>query len=228
MSTQEFITTTGLTPIEESIPLKQTAYRLLQRMIISGELKPGDRLREVALSEMFSMSRGPIREAMQMLVSDNWLHTVPRHGVYVKNPDVQEIENYFDVKKLLEVESARLAAQNISSEMLDHLEELVERGFIALRNGEELFDLNVEFHLAISRSSGNSVLSDLVERVEKQFRFYFVLVRGLRNEDAWLEHEEMVRALQQRNADKAGILMQEHTQQLHDAFRNSKREAWLD
>lgn len=209
--------------LDESAPLKEKAYKLIQQMIISGELQPGDRLHEVNLSEKFQMSRGPIREAIQMLVSDNWLIMKPRHGTFVKNPSYEEVENLFDVKKLLEVESARLAAKNVTSEAIEYLEKLVDDSFQVINDDEKIYPLNVEFHLSLSRLSGNDVLSDLVERAEKQLGFYFVLVSGLRNEEAWQEHSEMLQALKNKDSDKMAELMLDHTEHIQQAFRDNRQ-----
>ena len=63
----------------------------LEQMVFSGEYKDGERLDEVKLAEQFQVSRTPIREALQMLVSSGMAEQIPRRGVFVRQPGPVEL-----------------------------------------------------------------------------------------------------------------------------------------
>jgi hypothetical protein len=80
------------------------------------------------------VSRVPIREALQLLYRDGWVDLRPHQGAFVHEPSVQEVDEVFSVRTLLEVESARLAAMNVTKESLQSLSELLEVP-LSLRDG---------------------------------------------------------------------------------------------
>lgn len=82
--------------------MKQLAYETLQRQIINGQLQPGSRLTEEELSRSMSISRAPIREALNMLERDGFTKIIPRRGAVVTDVSRQDVINIWEVRALLE------------------------------------------------------------------------------------------------------------------------------
>lgn len=108
--------------------LKQLVYNKLQQMIIHGELTPGMRLTEEELSQTMSISRAPIREAMNMLDRDGFIRIVPRKGAVVAEVSVKDSLDIWKCRVALEPFAAKEACGHIPQEKLEqalaHIAEL--------------------------------------------------------------------------------------------------------
>lgn len=185
----------------------------LRRRISDGDLGPGVRLSEPTIAREFGTSRGPVREALHTLQNDGWVETRPGDGAFVRNPDVQEVDDFFATKTLLEGEAARLAAANADEEDIKALSSLVSCSaqVIACHDHKRLTELSTQFHVRLGQASGNSVLGEMICALEQRLRFYFALTSGLRNHQAWAEHEELINALRNGDGDAATALIQDHS-----------------
>jgi DNA-binding GntR family transcriptional regulator len=104
--------------------LRLDAVKTIRKMILLGELAPGERLREVALSEELGMSRTPIREAFRTLASEGLVDLLPNRSVIVSVPDKSEAADVFTVLGALEALAGRLACQRMTLEQIEILGEL--------------------------------------------------------------------------------------------------------
>lgn len=205
--------------------LKEWVYERIREFVVDGTLEFGQHLPETDLAERLGVSRGPVREALHLLERDGWVELRPRHGAYVRKPSVREIDHFFDVKRMLEGEAARLCATNATRKKVDELRELLVVADQAIERNDAgtLTDTNTKFHMAIATMSGNGVLYDLLERLEKQLRFYFALMSGLRNRAAWDEHNALVDAVVAGDPLKAALIMREHSDATRDAYHERRR-----
>lgn len=104
--------------------LRLDAVKSIRQMIFSGELPPGERLREVALSEELGMSRTPIREAFRTLAAEGLIDLLPNRSVVVSAPDKSEAQDVFTVLGALEALAGELATQRMTLEQIEILGEL--------------------------------------------------------------------------------------------------------
>ena len=104
--------------------LRLDAVKTIRKMILSGELPPGERLREVALSEEMGMSRTPIREAFRTLAAEGLVDLLPNRSVVVSVPDKSEAADVFTVLGALEALAGQLACRRMSIEQIEILGEL--------------------------------------------------------------------------------------------------------
>lgn len=88
-------------------------YESLRHSIMNFELYPGSRVTETELAQRFEVSRTPIREALQRLAVEGYLTIRPKHGCYIRNLDVFELAEYYDVRVGLEVEAVELMGRRI-------------------------------------------------------------------------------------------------------------------
>jgi len=97
----------------------------IREMILSGQLKPGDRLRQGQLAKMLGVSTSPVREALRRLQADGLVVFYPRRGAAVPNLSVSEYEEITQIRQELEVLACRWAAQDFSRIPLDQLRQLL-------------------------------------------------------------------------------------------------------
>jgi DNA-binding GntR family transcriptional regulator len=194
----------------------------LEHLIFCGELKPGDKLSEQALSSRFGISRGPLREAIRSLEGRRLVERVPFAGARVALLTVDDIEQLLVTREALEGMACRQAAENMTlhetRQLRQSLAELErkfrERGPSGVfRDGEEDTDL----HTRIVRGSRNRWLIDIICRelypLLRICRFQSMVVTAShkhRGRAVYREHRAIIEAIEQRDPDGAERLMRAH------------------
>lgn len=155
-------------------PLERPAHRfsdqsvnVLREMVLSGGLRPGDRLNEVELAAALGISRGPLREAIQRLCSEGLLLAVPNRGAYVRTFSPNELVDLYEVRIALETHAVRLAARLRSQEAAAELGALLEDTSHSLsQNGG--YPVNLDFHLQLAQLAGSQALLDSIAAVNRK------------------------------------------------------------
>lgn len=177
----------------------------IERMILSGELKPGQRLNEKAVADKLSVSRGPVREACRALAELGLVYLIPQRGVFIQRVTRDDAIEVYELRAGLTALSASLLAPMLTKEIAEQLDKYVDDMQDAAEKGDfSRFDpLNLEFHDYIVRSTGNSRLIKLYRGFVKEFHLF--RVHGLVQRGALLqsneEHREIVNALKAQNAN---------------------------
>ena len=176
----------------------------LERMIIRGELQAGDRINESALAQMFSISRGPIREACRSLEKSNLVRVATNRGVFVREMSVAQAAEIYDVRAHIFGLAGRLAASRISSREVEELLAMVAE----MREAKDIdsyYPLNVAFHARLVELSGNSRVAELYYSLGKELHLF--RRRGLVGGDAIVlsnrEHLYIVEALRDHSCELA-------------------------
>lgn len=211
-------------PLKEALPLRKRVYERLEDLIIYGLLAPGEHLVESDLADTLGVSRIPVREALQLLNSNGWVELRPRFGAFVRQPTLQEVDDVFGVRTLLEVESARLAALEADDEAVSGLRAMLRAGdaAVARRDEEELVRLNSSFHGFITTIAGNRVLAEMIDRLDKRIRWYFRSVASARGRASWQEHADLVDAIEGRDPDRAAQTMRLHAELTRSAYHEAR------
>ena len=109
--------------MNEFLPLREVVFNTLRKAILTGQLKPGDRLMEVHLANKLGVSRTPIREAIHKLEQEGLVTMVPRRGAEVAKITERSLQDVLEVRRALDVLSVELACERISEEEFDQLNE---------------------------------------------------------------------------------------------------------
>ena len=151
----------AIRPVERPVPLRQSVYDALLELVVEGRLGPGEHLVETDLAHQLGVSRQPVREALHRLEAEGWVDLRPNQGAFVHVPTDQEVDELLDVRELLEVETARLAATAATADQLARLREICQRGQAAVQAGDTLrfVAVNSEFHAELAQVAGNAVLA---------------------------------------------------------------------
>src|SRR6266851_3973178 len=104
----------AITPVPRPVPLRQSVYEALVELVVGGRLGPGEHLVETELARQLGVSRQPVREALHRLEAEGWVDLRPNQGAFVHVPTDHEVDELLDVRELLEVQMARLAARSAS------------------------------------------------------------------------------------------------------------------
>ncbi len=192
-----------------------TAVRMaIENDIFSGRLAPGSPIDEDAFAARFSVSRTPIREAMQQLIHAGLIEKRSRHRATVARVDVRRLIQMFETISELEGVCARYAARRATAAEKRSLVDLHAAACLALEagNAEEIARLGRRFHALIIEATHNNVLIDLTNRLAIQTAPYrlFQLRREGRPEANRADHELILAAILAGNATDAYELMRRH------------------
>lgn len=187
-------------------------YGVLEEAIITGALRPGQRLRAEELAKHFGISRIPIRETLRALDANGWIDLRPRHGAYVRNRTDQELADLFHVRLILEGEASLWAAERRTDEQLREMEALVKEGRKAAARSDRdgVGRINTDFHRLVAASTHNAVLAQLLDGLSKRVRFYFSTVASDRGKTSVEEHAKLVRAIRGRDGEGAVRITRAH------------------
>jgi DNA-binding GntR family transcriptional regulator len=210
-------------PLDEMPPLRHRIHQQLERLITTGSLAPGTRLVESELAQTLGVSRGPIREALQLLQRDGLIDLRPRQGAFVHLPTLKEIEDFFDIRRALETESARLAARRITQEGAAQLRSVVETGLHLLDEGKD--PSGVGLHQAITTAADNPVLAQMLGTLEIRTNWYRKPFEYSLRKRAWEEHKAIVDAIVNSDTAMAMNEMAAHINNSRDYLIKARAEA---
>jgi len=186
----------------------------LEQRIVEGELSNGKRLDETELSGFYGVSRTPVREALQRLAESGLAEHLPRRGTFVRSPSLSQLVEMFEVMAELECMAILLAARRATSNDIDALEKDNEtcRAAVAANDTKKYYEINARLHGRIYQMSGNSFLANEARRLHdrlRPFRRLQLRVRG-RMEESMAEHDIILAALRDGDADRAMETMKKH------------------
>ncbi|MFF5473910.1 GntR family transcriptional regulator [Streptomyces achromogenes] len=200
--------------LERPGPLRERVYEALLELITTRALRPGQHLVESELAGHLGVSRQPVREALQRLNTEGWVDLRPAQGAFVHEPTEEEADQLLTVRTLLEAEAARLAAAHADSAGIAALNELCAEGerAVAAEDVDRAVALNAAFHSKVMELAGNTVLAGLAAQVDRRVRWYYTPVARQRGGQSWVEHRELIAAIDARDEQRATRLMREHTE----------------
>ena len=192
---------------------QQVAERLRAR-IFAHELLPGAWVDEQALALEYGISRTPMREALKVLAAEGLVELRPRRGCYVTELSERDLDDIFPVIALLEGRAAFEAAQKAGAADLAGLRTLHAQleAHAAQPNVDAFFEANQQFHSAIQQLAGNRWLCQLIDETRKLLKLTrrdSLRLDG-RLKTSLTEHRGILKAIEARDANAAGRLMQEH------------------
>ena len=197
--------------------LAEQVYAELKAQMNDFRLVPGDRFSEAEIGTRLGVSRTPVREALFRLRNEGLLDVESKSGWFVRPIDFGKLEQLYDLRVILECASvARLCARSEAAPRLDALKAVwlipvAER----LADGREVGVLDEQFHASLVRAAGNDETArvhwDVTERIRIIRRLDFT--RADRVDATYAEHAKILRAVIQRKADQAQLLLRTHIEQ---------------
>ena len=207
------------------------AYELLKQRVIAGTYAPGAQLKEEHIARELEISRTPIRAALKRLVQDGLATADAGRGVRVSEWTEFDVDETYELRRLLEGHAAELAARRGGAPLADRLDELNARmeKTISKGGGEmagQLQQINAQFHRAILDASGSprlrGMLAGLID-MPIVIRSYFIstrqdFVQSLNH------HRDLAAAVRAGDPDLAREVMQLHLKVAAHRFRLRRSE----
>jgi DNA-binding GntR family transcriptional regulator len=193
------------------------SYGVIKDMILTGQLKPGNRLSDQDLAVVLGVSRTPVRHALSRLAQDGLLEEGRGKGYRVADLDAKQVADLYALREVLEAHAIRLAVERATSsdlqefkEVLATLEKLSED---PSKRGEEI-RVGLKIHEIIARASGDAFLHETLVRLLN--RMHFFIWMDTLNEDPQAaeltrhEHSDLLELIRSEKPDEAEALIRVH------------------
>jgi len=196
----------------EGLSRGELAYRYIRSAIQAGQLRPGERLREIELARQIGLSRTPIREALSRLEAEGLIAHDATRGVVVAQLDYSMVTELYYMREVLEGTAARLAAQHASDVEISILEDLCQQYEAVLGDEVALTASNRRFHETLYRCSHNRYLLNMVTVLHDALSLLgrTTLDSADRAADTLGEHRAVLAAIRARDAQAAEEALRTH------------------
>jgi DNA-binding GntR family transcriptional regulator len=200
--------------------LSDAVLHALREAITDGKLRPGTRLREVALARQFSVSATPVREALRRLEREGLVETSTNRGATVAAVSPIVLANLYELHETLEAFAVRRAAE-LGPHDLDPLRQLLGQidESIAQADQTPFNRLDVRFHRTLNELSGNEQIAELIEQTHRRIqsaRVHFDIHLPDRPKNSHIQHRQMLAAVAAGNADEAERIARLHISAIRD------------
>lgn len=195
----------------------------LRRMIIAGEVQPGQPLRQDALADRLGVSRVPLREAFKILEGEGQIVYEPHRGFKVARLSLADLLEVYRIRQLLETEAAHAAVERADDAVLQAMKDAAREVEAASAAADLLpmTEANRRFHFVLLSASGMPRLERLIQVLwdatdTYRFVYYGTPTNRQRVED---EHNLIIEAFADRDAERLVKYLDEHRNHAVDALR---------
>jgi len=191
--------------------LVDLVYEKVKQMILDGALIPGEKINKVELANILRVSITPVNEVVNRLAGEKLIDKINGSGYFVKKLTFEDLKEFFAVRAGLEGIAIRLFVNTLSDKKLDAFNNIFNKFVLPLDEKENMGYLKAdqEFHEKIIELCGNSIIIDF----NKNFNFVMKSYqKGLIRppEETLSEHLEIIKAIMERNGQKAQELITSH------------------
>lgn len=181
--------------MEEYLPLRDVVFKTLRQEILTGELKPGERLMEIHLANRLGVSRTPIREAIRMLELEGLVTMIPRRGAEVANITEKNLRDVLEVRRVLDALAVSLACERITEEEKEQLRMacIVFAKATETKNVTTIARADVALHDIIIKAAGNDRLAQIVGNLgEQMYRYRFEYIKDESTHASLIEEHRII------------------------------------
>lgn len=181
--------------MDEYLPLRDVVFRTLRQEILTGELKPGERLMEIHLANRLGVSRTPIREAIRILELEGLVTMTPRRGAEVANITEKNLRDVLEVRRVLDALAASLACDRITDEEKEQLRAACDTFAKATetKNVTTIARADVALHDIIIKAAGNERLAQIVGNLSEQmYRYRFEYIKDVSKHQSLIEEHRII------------------------------------
>jgi DNA-binding GntR family transcriptional regulator len=199
--------------LENHQTLRERIVDTIREAIINGILSPGTKISEPELAERFGISRTPIREALRQLESEGFITVIPRKGAVVSTLSRKDVEDFYELKSILEGFAARKAVEKVTDKDISQMENLNRQLERLTKKGDlkKAFQIHSDFHHVFLSACGNDKLFLMAKGLEKQFqRFRMSLSVPGKIEGSIKQHWEIIDAFKKKDRGLVEKLVREN------------------
>ncbi len=194
--------------------LSVKVYDMILNLIIEGKLKVDERINSDLIAKSFSVSRTPVREALKSLEKTGLVHFKSYSGAYVKKLTVEEIEEIYSIRKILESFALKEAIDNVCENDISRLYKIQNKIEVLIENEpvdvKKVYDLNALFHMTLYKISKMPKLCEMIETLWINLSLYRFLLASKESYSDTIktEHQDYIDCLKNKDKDKIISIIQ--------------------
>ena len=200
--------------MNDFLPLRDVVFNTLRQAILTGDLKPGERLMEIHLANKLGVSRTPIREAIRKLELEGLVTMIPRRGAEVAQITEKSMNDVLEVRRSMDALCVELACERISEEELQELDGACDAFAEAVKTKDirRIAQADVALHDIIVQATGNRRLVQLINNLSEQmYRYRFEYLKDIsRHQSLIQEHRMIYEGIRERNKEVASSAAKLH------------------
>lgn len=207
-------------------------YSVLRDEILTLQLEPGFPLDETNLSKRFLVSRSPIREALNRLLAERLVETLPNRSTIVAQVDLRNFAPFIQALDVQQRLATRLAAENRTDADISKLRELADTFNESIDEAPalDIMRANYAFHVAVSEAGRNLYVTrhyrELLSEARRLLHIHVQLLDAVgRKEVMQDQHHDIIDAIEAQDVAQADAIAHVHTMQFHDRFLKALRHA---
>jgi len=209
-------------PVDKPLTLRERIVEFIKDAVVSGRLKPGERVPEQEIAANFGISRTPIREAFRQLETEGFISLIPRKGAVVSPITDKDVVEFYAIKSLLEGYAARTACPALTPRDIKRLEGLNTAMKKCADKGDVkgFFKLDNQFHDTFLKACGNDKLCALVHNLVQQFERFRVTALSLpgRMNESVGQHDDIIKAFKDSDAALVETLVRANAEKGRDVL----------
>mgnify|MGYP000808048112 CR=1 FL=1 len=210
------------------LPLRDVVFNTLRTSILTGELKPGERLMEIHLADKLGVSRTPIREAIRKLELEGLVLMIPRKGAEVAKISEKSLRDVLEVRRSLEELAIELACQRMSDSDIEDLE-IAQNAFreaVITGDAMTIAETDEHYHDIIYNGTGNNRLVQILNNLREQmYRYRVEYLKDEKNFPILIrEHSQIVEGLTAKDKTMLTAAMHKHVMNQATAVKEMIRE----
>ncbi|MEK4029778.1 GntR family transcriptional regulator [Pseudobacillus sp. FSL P4-0506] len=212
-----------LKPIAKEKTTQDKVYKQIKKAILFGGITSEEIFTEVQLAETLNTSRTPVRAAIQDLVKEGLLVSIPRKGMTVRKLTQEEQEEVFLLRSAIEVEAVKKLIKVITSpEQLRSLKLILEQQEEALQNDDAVrfVELDHEFHLSLTRLANFTIIEQVLNNLHNltQLMGLKAVSKQGRMKNVLMEHKQIIQALEEENPELASQMILNHLEKTKETL----------
>jgi DNA-binding GntR family transcriptional regulator len=196
---------------------EERVYLAIRQAIMDHRLTPGTKLKEVALAELFGVSRATVRSALARLAHAHLVELRPNRGAIIPTPTAAESREVFEARRAIECAIAAKVAATATRKDVAALRDWVATEEAAYARGDDRVGLrlSIEFHRRLAGLAANAVLARFLDEIVYRTPLIALTHRGHAPSNCGVEdHLALIEAIAAHDPDRAGAVMQEHVDNL--------------
>lgn len=204
----------NLKPIKKSATTKERVYSEIKNVILNGQLSQDVIFTEVQLAESLNTSRTPVREALQELLKEGLIVSMPRKGMSIRKVTENEVEQIFLVRSHIESEVMKKLAREMTSSQVDALKQIIKEQEVAMvtEDAIQFINLDQKFHLTLVKFAGYELIEQILLNLHNlsQLIGLKAIKKQNRRIEVLKEHLTIIEYLEKKQEKEAILSMTEH------------------
>lgn len=192
----------------------ERAYRAIRQQLVEFKIRPEERINEVHLAQALSLSRTPIREALNRLASEGFVVFTPNRGYFFRGVDIDDLVDLFELRSIIETGAFALACERVDEGRVERLRAFWDdaRRRYERNDADEILTLDEGFHLQVAEAAGNPEIVRQLTNLNARIRFVRrIQIEQVRERSGMIaDHTRIVQALALRDRVRGRDILQAH------------------